>query len=264
MAWLSWAVDDPAPAANAGYFTGGAWVIPQEVDAAQKAGAVIHSAAGNWNPPGYKPSDLMRSRGNSWDATIMLNGEVWRHRPRPTFCNWHAGGPAQNIALCGFEMEGTGPWTAAQKASIVRVIEETWAYFGWARFVMAGPTNKTQEGIRQAILAIGKGGAYEHDWLDYTSCPNGRDDWAWLTPAAIAAIAEEADMTPEDMTELKRYMTEQVLAIKRDINEFTTSQVLAIESRLAARLDALSPSAAVDIVAVAQAVRAEFERDPLK
>jgi len=71
-------------------------------------------------------------------------------------------------------------------------------------------------------------------------------------------------MTPEDMTELKRYMTEQVLAIKRDINEFTTSQVLAIERRLAARLDALSPSAAVDIVAVAQAVRAEFERDPLK
>ena len=198
MGWLDWAVNDPAPAENAGY---SGLQVPPEVDASQKSGVVFHSAAGNWNPPGYKPSDLMRSRGNSWDATIMLNGEVWGHRPRPTFVNWHAGGPAQNIPLCGFEVEGTGPWAAAQKVSIVRVIKETWAYFGWTRFVMAAPTNKSQEGIRQAIVTVGKGSAYEHNWLDYTTCPNGRDDWAWLTPAATAAIAQEADMALDPNTD---------------------------------------------------------------
>jgi len=194
MSWLERAIDDPAPAAHAGY--SGLHIAP-EVDAALKSGAVVHSAAGLWSPPGYKPSDLMRSRGNSWDATIMVNGDVWRHRPRPTFVNWHAGGPAQNVPLCGFETEGTGPWTAAQKASLVRVLTETWAYFGWQRFVKAAPTDKTQDGIRQAILAAGKGCAYEHNWLDYTSCPGGRDDWGWLVPAAKAALEEE--MTPAEL-----------------------------------------------------------------
>lgn len=55
---------------------------------------------------------------------------------------------------------------------------------------LAGPTDRTQESIRQALLAHGYGSLWEHNWLDYTTCPSGRDDWPWLMPA----LQEEDDM----------------------------------------------------------------------
>ena len=205
MGWLDWAdVYDPAPAAHAGYAVNGGWIIPPEVDPSLKSGLTLHLAAGSWSPPGYKPSDLMRSRGNSWDATVMLNGKLWKHRPRPTFVNWHAGGPAQNLATCGFEMEGTGPWTAAQKATLLLALADTWDYFGWATAVLGrrAPDRTSQESVRQTILAVGKGALYEHNWFDSTSCPDGRDDWAWLVPALRERLEQEDDMTPEEVIAL--------------------------------------------------------------
>src|SRR3972149_4821336 len=116
MGWLDTLdiTNDPAPAANAGY---SGLNIPPEVAPDLKRGIIWHSTSGFFDPPGYVPSDLMRSRNNSWDATIMSNGRIWRHRPRPTFVNWHGGGPAQNVPLLGIEVEGTHqPWTEAQRA----------------------------------------------------------------------------------------------------------------------------------------------------
>ncbi len=193
MSWLDWAIDDPAPG-NCGYtFLN----VPCEVDPSLRRGIVIHSVEG-WFSPTYTPSAVMLARGNSWGVTIMRSGQVWRHRPRPTFVNWHAGGPAQNIGTDGIEMEGKDqPWTDAQRASLVRVLRETWAWFGWPAYTLAGPTDRTQEGIRQALLAHGYGSLWEHRWFDYTSCPSGRDDWPWLMPVLQE---EDGTMTNEQLT----------------------------------------------------------------
>ena len=196
MAWLDWARPDLLPDSwHAGY---GFLNIPPEVSRDKKFGIIWHSAAGFWSPPGYTPQDLMRSRGNSWDGTVMTDGEVWKHRPRPTFVNWHGGGPAQNLLLGGFEVEGTGPWTPAQRRSILRVNVETHRYFGWerARLGSRAPDRSSQDSIRGTIALVGKGGNNEHTWLSYTTCPDGRDDWAWLIAETNRQLqgGEENDM----------------------------------------------------------------------
>ncbi len=188
MSWLDWAIDDPAPG-NCGY---SALNVPCEVDSSRRRGLVIHSVEGWFTYT--SPSAVMRARGNSWGVTIMRSGQVWRHRPRPTFVNWHAGGPAQNIGTDGIEMEGKDqPWTEAQRASLVRVLKETQAWFGWPPYQQAGLTSRTQEGVRLALLACGYGSLWEHRWFDYTSCPSGRDDWPWLMPV-LAEEREDTDM----------------------------------------------------------------------
>ena len=192
MSWLDWAIDDPAPA-NSGYSLLG---IPREIDPSLRYGEVIHSVEGWFTY--VSPSAVMRSRGNSWGVTIMRSGQVWKHRPRPTFVNWHAGGPAQNIGTDGIEMEGKNQlWTVAQRDSLVLVLKETEVWFGWPPYTKAGPTNRTQENIRRNLLFWGYGSLWEHRWFDFTSCPSGRDDWPWLMPQ----LAEEDDMplTPEEI-----------------------------------------------------------------
>lgn len=190
MSWLDWAVDDPAPG-NCGYsFLN----VPCELpDPSLRRGQVVHSVEGWFTYT--NPSAVMADRGNSWGVTIMRSGKVWRHRPRPTFVNWHAGGPAQNIGTDGIEMEGKDqPWTSEQRASLLRVLRETRAWFDWSTYTMAGSTDRTQEGIRQALLAHGYGSLWEHRWVDYTSCPSGRDDWPWLMLALLLPAKEEDDM----------------------------------------------------------------------
>lgn len=202
MAWLDWARPDLLPDTwHAGYGTAGAWIIEPEVTPDQKFGIIWHSAAGFWSPPRYTPQDLMRSRGNSWDFTVMMDGEVWKHRPRPTFVNWHGGGPAQNLLLGGGEVEGTGPWTPAQRQSILRVNVETHRYFGWQRASLgfAAPDRSSQDSIRGTIALVGKGGNFEHTWVSYTTCPDGRDEWDWLIAETNrqlqAGAIEEDDMS---------------------------------------------------------------------
>lgn len=188
--WLDWAVDDPAPAANCGY---GFLNIPGELaDPSLRRGVVIHSSEGYWSAS-YRPSDTMKARGNSWGASIMQDGAVYRHRPRPTFVNWHAGGPAQNIGTDGIEMEGKEPWMAAQKVSLVRVLKETQAWFGWPPYSVGGPTDRTQEGIRQALLAQPYGTLWEHRWAGFTACPRSRSEFNWLIPALLEPEEEEMD-----------------------------------------------------------------------
>jgi len=166
--WLAWAVDDWAPAANAGY---SGLNIPRELtDPTLRRGLVLHSSEGYWSRT-YRPSDTMKARGNSWAVSIMQGGAVYRHRLRPTWVNWHAGGPAQNVGTDGIEMEGKEPWTEAQKASLVRVLKETRAWFGWPPYAVAAATNKTQEGIRQALLARPHGSLWEHRWFDHCDDP---------------------------------------------------------------------------------------------
>lgn len=127
MGWLDWAIDDPAPAGNCGY----AFLnVPREIDPSLRRGQVVHIVEGWFTY--VNPSAVMAARGNSWGVTIMRSGAVWKHRPRPTFVNWHAGGPAQNIGTDGIEMEGKDqPWTPEQRASLVRVLLETGEWFGW-------------------------------------------------------------------------------------------------------------------------------------
>ncbi len=212
MSWLSWAVDDPAPG-NAGYSRLG---VPVELtNPSLRYGIVIHSVEGWFTY--VSPSAVMRSRGNSWGVTIMRSGEVWRHRPRPTFVNWHAGGPAQNIGTDGIEMEGKNqPWTDAQRASLVRVLKETGVWFGWPPYFKAGPTNRTQENIRRNLLFWGYGSLWEHRWFDFTSCPSGRNDWPWLMPQ-LARI-EEDDMTDAQMQTLSDYHERTLRALQAIIN----------------------------------------------
>lgn len=200
MSWLEWAVDDPAPG-NCGY---SALNVPCElVDPSLRRGVVVHSVEGWFTY--VNPSAVMRARGNSWGATIMRSGQVWRHRLRPTFINWHAGGPAQNIGTDGIEMEGKDqPWTPEQWASLVWVLRETWGWFGWTAYTLAAPTDRTQESIRQALLAHGYGSLWEHNWFDYTSCPSGRDDWPWLMPA----LWEEDPMSPEQLAAIQTKIQE--------------------------------------------------------
>ena len=79
------------------------------------------------------------------------------------------------------EVEGKDePWTPEQKASILRVCQETWDWFGWEVAVLAGPTDRTQGGIRRALFAAARGSFWEHKWFDNTACPMGRNEWAWL------------------------------------------------------------------------------------
>ncbi len=168
MSWLGWAIDDPAPADQCGYaFLG----IPRELtDLSLRHGIVIHSVEGWFTY--VSPSAVMLARGNSWGVTIMRSGQVWRHRPRPTFVNWHAGGPAQNIGTDGIEMEGKDqPWTDAQRASLVRVLQGTQAWFDWPAYRVAGLTNRTQEGIRQALILQDYGSLWEHNWFDHCDDP---------------------------------------------------------------------------------------------
>src|SRR3990172_7037999 len=186
--WLPWATDDPAPAENAGY---SGLNIPRELgDLTLRRGLVLHSSEGYWSST-YRPSDTMKARGNSWAVSIMQDGAVYRHRFRPTWVNWHAGGPAQNVGTDGIEMEGKEPWTQAQKVSLVRVLKEPRAWFGWSAYAGAAPTNKTQEGTRQGLLARPYGSLWEHRWLDATSCPSSRDEWIWLIPALIEPKEDE-------------------------------------------------------------------------
>lgn len=186
MAWLDWAVDDPAPG-NCGYYN-----VACEVDPSLRRSFTIHSVWGYFTY--INPSTVMALRGNSWGATIMRSGAVWRHRPRPTFVNWHAGGPAQNIGTDGIEMEGKDePWTDAQKESLLRVLVEAWGWFAWEDVALGQPTDKTQGNIRQTLLALPRGSLWEHNWFDYTSCPMGRDDWNWLIPALTTALVDEED-----------------------------------------------------------------------
>ncbi len=223
MGWLDWARPDLLPDTwHAGYGTAGAWIIPPEVTRDQKFGIIWHSAAGLWSPPGYTPQDLMRRRGNSWDGTIMTDGEVWKHRPRPTFVNWHGGGPAQNLLLGGWEVEGTGVWTPAQKRSILRVNVETHRYLGWprARLGFRAPDRSSQDSIRGTIALVGKGGNFEHTWLSYTTCPGGRDQWAWLIAETNRQLSEE-----DDMPSLKEITDATVKALR---------PVIAAESKKAA------------------------------
>ena len=179
MAWLDWAIDDPAPANQCGY---GILGIPREIDPSLRRGQVVHSVEGWFTY--VSPSGVMLARGNSWGVTIMRSGQVWRHRPRPTWVNWHAGGPAQNVGTDGIEMEGKDqPWTEAQRASLVRVLQEAQDWLGWPAYRVAGLTSRTQEGIRQALILQDYGSLWEHNWFDYTTCPSGRNDWPWLIPA---------------------------------------------------------------------------------
>lgn len=184
--WLTWAVDDPAPG-NCGY---SALNIACEVEPELRYGQTVHSVWGYFTY--INPSAVMEARGNSWGVTIMRNGQVWRHRPRPTFVNWHGGGPAQNIGTDGIEMEGKDePWTPEQKASLLRVLEETWEWFGWATVALGGPTDRTQNGIRLALLALPHGSLWEHNWFDDTLCPMDRDDWPWLIPELTMALSRK-------------------------------------------------------------------------
>ena len=176
MGWLDWAIDDPAPG-NCGY---GLFNIPCEVDRSLRYGMTIHGAWGYW-PGDTLPSSTMRAMGNSWGVTVKRDGRVYRHRPRPTFVNWHGGGPAQNIGTEAIEAEGKEElWTPPQRASILRVCVETWDWFGWGDVVLGGPTDKTQDGIRHALLMAGHGSIWEHNWFDWTDCPVGRNENEWL------------------------------------------------------------------------------------
>jgi hypothetical protein len=223
MAWLDWAIPDPAPDGLGGY---PALNVPLEVAPELRYGVIWHSAAGVWRPPAYKPSDLMRSRGVSWGATVMLNGDVWRHRPRPTFVNYHGGGPAQNIGLDGFEVEGTGPWTVAQKVSILRVTVETWKYMGWQPIVLGFQTDRTQEAVRAAILGRGRGSLWFHTWVSATSCPGGRNDYPWLMAGlAEALVGEEDDMptTKEIVDALRPVIKAEVQAERKQTRMYLRS-----------------------------------------
>lgn len=125
MSWLDWAIDDPAPG-NCGYSI---LNVPCEVDPSLRRGMTVHGAGGYWR--GRRPSETMAARGNSWGSTVLQDGTTYKHRPRPTFVNWHAGGPAQNIGTEAIEAEGVDElWTPPQRASILRVCRETWDWFG--------------------------------------------------------------------------------------------------------------------------------------
>ena len=189
MTWLGWAIDDPAPG-NCGYsFLN----IPCEVDRSLRYGMTIHGAWGYWR--GRRPSETMQALGNSWGITVMQDGTTFKHRPRPTFVNWHGGGPAQNIGTEALEAEGKGePWTPPQRESILRVCVETWDWFGWGNVVLGGPTDKTQDGIRHALLVAGRGSIWEHRWLSSTTCPAGRNDYDWLIPRIKEGIVNPIDL----------------------------------------------------------------------
>jgi hypothetical protein len=191
--WLTWAADDPAPPEHAGYGDGrGGFVIAPEIDAALRRGCVVHSAEGWFR--GTRPSDVMRALGNSWCVTVMQDGAVWRHRPRPTFADWASGGPAQNVGTFAVEMEGKDePWTAAQRASLLRILAETWRWFGWTEVALGEHAFQTQHYVRQFLESRPKGSLWEHRWLASTTCPNGRNDWEWLVPALKQALAEEEE-----------------------------------------------------------------------
>lgn len=173
--WLDWAIDDPAPG-NCGYSIAG---IPCEVERGLRYGLMVHGAWGYWSG-NTRPSSTMAAMGNSWGTTVKRDGRVYKHRPRPTFVNWHGGGPAQNIGLEAIEVEGKSePWTTQQRDQITRISVETWDYFGWGNVVLGNMTNKTQDGIRHAILVAGHGSFWEHNWVDYTTCPAGRNAAEW-------------------------------------------------------------------------------------
>lgn len=194
--WLAWATDDPAPAEHAGYGDGrGGWLITPEIDPALRRGCVVHSAEGWFK--GTRPSEVMRTLGNSWSVTVMLDGAVWRHRPRPTFVDWASGGPAQNVGTLAIEMEGKdsvdGGWTAAQRESLLRVLTETWRWFGWTKVTLGEHTFGTQDFVRRWLESKGRGSLWEHRWFASTTCPNGRNDWDWLAPALRRALAGEEE-----------------------------------------------------------------------
>ena len=189
MGWLDWAIDDPAPG-NCGY---GILGISCEVDRNLRYGMTVHGAAGYWR--GRRPSETMAALGNSWGATVMQDGTTYRHRPRPTFVNWHGGGPAANIGTEAIEAEGMAEaWTPPQRVSILRVMVDTWDWFGWGNVVLGGPTNRTQDGIRHALLVAGHGSIWEHRWLSYTDCPLERNDYDWLIPRMKEGIVSPIDL----------------------------------------------------------------------
>lgn len=190
MGWLDWAIYDPAPG-NCGYSF---FNIPCEIERSLRYGQTIHSAWGRW-PGGRRPSETMAQLGNSWGATILQDGTTYKHRPRPTFVNWHAGGPAQNIGTEAIEVEGYDePWTPPQRASILRYCIDTWNWFGWGRVVLGHQTNRTQNGIREALVTVGRGSIWQHDWFDNTNCPMGRNDYDWLIPRLEAGIMSPIDL----------------------------------------------------------------------
>ena len=175
MAWLDWAIVDPAPAGLCRY---SALNVPCEVAPELRYGMLWHSAEGEfWGPP----SELMRTRGVSWDVTVT-QFNVFRHHPRPTFVSWHGGGPAQNIPLVGGEVAGANaePWTPTQRHLILRVALDTWRYFGWEPIVLGYQTDRTQAGIRAAILVRGRGSLWEHTWLSACDAPCPLTDFGAL------------------------------------------------------------------------------------
>jgi hypothetical protein len=97
-------------------------------------------------------------------------------------------------------MEGKDqPWTTEQRVSLVRVLNETRDWFNWPVYVLgARAGSRSQEDILQALLALGYGSLWEHNWFDFTSCPSGRDDWDWLMPA----LGQGDDMSQAEVNAL--------------------------------------------------------------
>lgn len=184
--WLDWAIDDPAPPNRCGY---SALNVPCEVDPSLRFGMTVHGAWGYW-PNGRRPSATMLALGNSWGSTVLQDGTTYKHRPRPTFVNWHGGGPAQNIGTEAIEAEGKSElWTPPQRASIARVCIDTFLWLDWHNVKLGAMTDRQQTGIRAALLTLGYGSLWEHNWFDNTSCPAGRNDWPWLVEEIRKGIA---------------------------------------------------------------------------
>lgn len=74
--------------------------------------------------------------------------------------------------------------------------------------MLGGPTDRTQEGIRQALLALPYGSLWEHNFFDYTDCPVKRNDWPWLMPALQED--DEVAITQDDLdrqtSEIKKHI----------------------------------------------------------
>ncbi len=102
---------------------------------------------------------------------------------------------------------------SAQKRSILRVNVETHRYFGWqqARLGFRAPDRSSQDSIRGTIALVGKGGNFEHTWVSYTTCPDGRDEWGWLITETNRQLQEDEE--DEDMPKFIQLKGSRAIAI---------------------------------------------------
>ena len=229
-------------------------------------GEVDHSTEG---PLSAALGELQKlERQASWHFTVPKSGPPLQHYPLEAI-TWHTGLPGDrrtdtslvgNVTLIGIE-HVDWPDNILNDNQLYWSIKLTKAFRRLCPLIAANPP-----ALRVNL--------WEHNWLSPTSCPSGLIPWAKKLAAFSTkendmpflfhnAAGTYWEMCPGGFKKAIVFPALQAYAEARGQNQTPVVDVLLPDSIIGDIPD-LPLAGGVDLSAIAKAVRAEFETDPLK